>query len=631
MRTVFEHEGDIRGVDLLACLVGLWREGASGSLQFSRSGATAGFEIAAGELVASSSSDPRFETAAILARAGKLDTRTLERLAAPEGADRALLALQAGVLTRREWRWGEKIRAVEILSDLLTWLEGEYWFFRTTEAPRESAEPRLPIPRLVLELFLRSRDRSLVLKYLGGADVPLARAGNFDAEFATFGLTADAESVVRLIDGSATAEEIASEAPAEAFAVEKLLAALVTLGLVHPEFGAGGAVTPSRETAAAPSAGREASAAVDDRGAEADEDGEGRGEEPDREGMAEEEAAGEEEVVSEDEEGEEAPPGEEDAVAGGDLDEIRGREEEEEELPEHHGGPHELGEGFGEEEVAAEEPMTDASLDGGPGLAPDLETATLEGEPGGPPPGGFEARGEEGPAGFDRPLDTTTGIGVLERPRPRSTSPLLWVLAVLAVAVGGLLWFRSRGGAPAPEPVAAVAATPTGTAAAGEPVAEATAPVTVATAEPTPVPTEVPTHARPTARSAPTARPARVRPTAAPAAPAPAVAGTAGRDESRQHWLDRAARDAQRLAGERKTRYAIQLELACETGSLVDAFQHDRPAGSMWLLTTSYQGKTCFRVLWGRYATIEAAKRALSGAPRFFSTARNHPAVTGVR
>ncbi|HYX19297.1 MAG TPA: hypothetical protein VFA98_00430, partial [Thermoanaerobaculia bacterium] len=60
MRTAFEHEGDIRGIDILAALVGLWREGASGSLQFSRPGATAGFEIAGGELLASSSSDPRF-------------------------------------------------------------------------------------------------------------------------------------------------------------------------------------------------------------------------------------------------------------------------------------------------------------------------------------------------------------------------------------------------------------------------------------------------------------------------------------------------------------------------------------------------------------------------------------------
>ena len=244
MRNAFEAEGEIRGTDLLAALVALWREGASGTLQFSRSGATAGFDVAAGDVVRTASSDARFDTAAILVRAGKLDQATLERLPVGQGGDRAAVALQTGVLTRREWRWGEKIRAVEVLSDLLTWLEGDYWFFRT--GAQDASEFRLTIPRLVLELFLRSRDRNLILHYLGGADVPLARATAFDAEFPSFGLTADAESVVQLIDGERTAAEIASEAPADAFAVEKLLAALVTLGLVHPEFA------PGEEPPAAP-------------------------------------------------------------------------------------------------------------------------------------------------------------------------------------------------------------------------------------------------------------------------------------------------------------------------------------------------------------------------------------------
>jgi len=82
---------------------------------------------------------------------------------------------------------------------------------------------------------------------------------------------------------------------------------------------------------------------------------------------------------------------------------------------------------------------------------------------------------------------------------------------------------------------------------------------------------------------------------------------------------------------EGKARFAVQLELACEVPSLADAFQHDRPAGSMWLLATPYQGRTCFRVLWGRYSSREEASRGLARAPSFFSTPRNHPAVVPVR
>src|SRR5262249_61691863 len=78
--------------------------------------------------------------------------------------------------------------------------------------------------------------RALLLRRLGGAGGPLARARRVDEGFRAFGLTAAAEAVVGLIDGKTTAAQNASEGPAEPFAVEKLLAALVTLGLVHPEF-----------------------------------------------------------------------------------------------------------------------------------------------------------------------------------------------------------------------------------------------------------------------------------------------------------------------------------------------------------------------------------------------------------
>ncbi len=568
MRTAFESEGDIRGTDLLAALVALWREGASGTLQFSRSGASGGFEISAGEIVATTSSDPRFETASILVRAGKLEAATLERLAAPAGADRAVLALQAGVLTRREWRWGEKIRAVEVLSELLTWLEGEYSLSRT--AAREPGDFHLPIPRLILELFLRSRDRSLVLHYLGGVDVPLARAERFDAEFSTFGLTADAESVVRLIDGNATAAEIASEAPAEPLAVEKLLAALVTLGLIHPEFA------PAEQPAAGPRREAEANEEEEQETAEVtQEETEETTEEP--AGLHEQESAGEAEL-------EEAHVGvsEEEKAAAAQTD-------REPRVVESLEMPVAAGQAANLEEAAlySPEPEVEDSSYGGPG--------DFGQEPGAEP-------------ALDRPFDTSTGVGGDRRPRRRSASALVWVLVVLAASAGAVLWYRSRG--------------PSG---AQTGLAPGLRPTEAAVLEPTARPAPV----QPTAQAA-TAPTAVSRPSTTAAAPAPVrEAGTP--DSSRQFWLERASRDQKRLNGDRKTRFAIQLELACEIGSLVDAWRHDRPAGTMWVLTTPFQGRTCFRVLWGRYPTREAARRALPGAPSFFSTARNRPIVTAVR
>jgi hypothetical protein len=621
MRTVFEAEGQIRGTDLLAALVALWREGSNGALQFSRSGASAGFELAAGEIVGTSSSDPRFETAAILLRAGKLDDATLERLTASEGSDRAQTALRAGVLTKREWRWGEKIRAVEILSDLLTWVEGDYWLFRT--GGRESGEFRLSIPRLVLELFLRSRDRGLVLHYLGGTDVALVRADHFESEFATIGLTQDAESVVRLIDGESTAAEIASQAPAEPFAVEKLLAALVTLGLVHPEYAPGEAAPPVPSTR------------YEEPEEEAELDAEAQGpEEEGEEGEEEEETEEEELVARQDTEPAEEelvpqaalPPEEEDDDLQDESDELEDRDLEPEpaisseapslEFDETVAAPaRRFDEGEDREEPAfssldASEPGNDEresrDLDVEPSMSADLLPVDSD------------------PAAFDRPLDLSTGVGGGERPRQHSGATWLWVLLALAASVGALLLWRSRGGgAPVSTVAAAVPAATASPVEAPPTPSEALISPVAAVATPTAAPPVSPTRERPT-RAAPTA--AVRQPTAAPPLP---VAAKVPAD--RQAWLDRAERDRGKAAADRRARYTIQLELACEVESLVDAWKHDRPAGSMWVLATPFRGKTCFRVLWGRYQTREGAARALAGAPAFFSTPRNRPVVVPIR
>ncbi|MEX0878441.1 MAG: hypothetical protein WD451_01785 [Thermoanaerobaculia bacterium] len=605
MRTTFEAEGEVRGTDLLAALVALWREGANGTLQFSRSGATAGFELGAGEIVGTSSSDPRFETAAILLRAGKLDEATLERLKASEDSDRAQSALQAGVLTRREWRWGEKIRAVEILSDLLTWLDGEYWLFRTGGS--EAGEFRLSIPRLVLELFLRSRDRGLVLHHLGGVDVPLVRAGHFDAEFATFGLTPDAESVVRLIDGRSTVAEISSEAPAEAFAVEKLLAALVTLGLVHPEFAAS---EPAPRPPARPAPDEE------------DEERETREEEPEEnesEDAQDPVRAGEPQTQERTSSGDGGEEVAEELRAGSEASEAR-LESEAEEIP----APAELGsEGLDLAEL--ERGAVSASAFESP-AAGDFDPTEVGMDADRAMPGDLmetNSRDSNGGSVLDRPLDMTTGVGNAERPRQGAGASWLWLLVALAAAVGALLYWRSRGPA-APEPASPPVATATPTA------APDLTPVPLAAMAPTAPPGPVPT--RPPAASStrpPRAAALTARPTATAAATAPSKTEPA--PQSRAKWLERAARDRRKADADRRARFTIQLELACELESLTDAWKHDRPAGTMWVLTTPFHGRTCFRVQWGRYLTREAARRALSGAPAFFSTPRNRPIVVPVR
>ena len=603
MRSAFEGSGDIRSVDLLSALVALWRESASGSLKFSRAGATAGFDLSAGELVAAHSSQPQFDIAAILARSGKLDPAALDKLK-PEAEDRAFAAMQEGLINLREYRWGQKMRAIEILSDLLDWLEGDY-AFEAGDRPAPS-DWTLPIPRLVLELFLRCRDRTLIEHYLGPTDLPLVRAEDFDREFETFGLTSEAGSVVRLIDGQASAEEVGEAAPADEFAVFKLLAALTTLGLVHPVE----ATLPKREEEAvaplAAVAGLPAAAeAVSPAGTEPVAA-------PSPE-LPEAEAEAEAPVQ---------PPGEPEPVV---------RAPEEPALP-------------------SEEPAFE------PSLPSDLIPEAFE------PPIQAESAGETlEPSPEPAPDITLTAEGT------RSSGALLGtLLAILVIALLGLLIVRSRGGPrgrasapppqatakenpvfPAPEtavplatqkraarsttvsPPAAAAVVRTAT---SLPAATATRPAP--TNSPTPVPRRSPTPVPPSPQpsKAPTKLPTRPAPTRPPAPrPTPPPPSSAAGALSRDDWLRRAEQHRSSLSKQPGVRYAIQLELACELPTLERAWAWDKPSGTMWVLAAPYRGRTCFRVLWGRFRNLEEAKAAKANVPAFFAEGGSRPVVVSVR
>ena len=559
MRTAFEREGAIRGVDLLAAFAALWRERASGILHFSRPGEKVRFEIVEGDVGDVSSSDSDFDAIEVLVRAGKIDPAALEGRVS-KGEDRARSARDHGLLTERDWRWGERIRVVEILSHLVGWLEGSYAF--DAAARPEPGQFRVGIHRVLLELFLRSRDRAFVHHALPSADAPLLRGLDFDEKFATLGLTPDALRVVAAIDGRASAAEISRRAPPDPFSVEKLLAALATLGLLHPEYAAEESPTEPRPAPVEPA--EEVALPVPPDVAE-----------PEKDVTAPE------------------PP---EPVPAPDAD---------------------------EPEIRLPETEIDFPL-AAPVEPSEPEPALLSWENAPPEP-------------MDQPLDVS-GPEVYPSSRPRLGS--VWLLLILAAAVVALLVFRSREAGRNPSAAGPLPVSPTAFAG-GRAAIIPTAPLPAATTT-LPRPIEAPTLVLPAAATAalptplpstplpatrPPASPRRAPPTAVPSPPSPAPPRvtaarpvTSGR--TRSQWDDLAER-GRRLPP--RARYTIQLELACEISSLEEAWKYNR--GAMWIVPAEYRGRSCFRVFWGRYPSIEAARRAKGAVPRFFFTPTNHPAV----
>lgn len=542
MRETFSPFGEIASLDLIPALLGLARESRNADVTFRRAGEEIEFLVRGGDLagiVVPESHSP----AQILIRSGKIQADTYRRLTIPEGEDRFSVAVSSGVISRREALWAQKIAAIEALAELLTWTEGSY----AVEGPSGSAseEFRLPVERWVLEFFLRSRDRPFIVEKLGPLDTVLVRTERFGEAFSSLGLTADADSVVGLVDGRSSIQDIARKSPSEEFSVLKLLAALLSLGLLRPEW--------------------------DERPAE---------------------AAVPEELPP-------APPTEPPT------------------MPEGFSGPSEPAPEFPPEFPPELPPDLAQEVAPQPEIAPAPEinlfalTAPVESP--------VEAAERAAMEGAEiTPLDAP-GEPAEEEGRSRLPRWLLAGVLVIAVA-GAAVYWRSRGPTPAPgvrrpPPARAPAER------ASPPDQRVKSPEQPAKLPEQQVnPPEQPIQR--TATAAPVPAPA-ARPSArAPAAPREAAAG-----ESARNWKSLAGRGLRDYQHPGRYRYAIQLEIACEPETLRKAYAHAGDGKEIWIIPYAFHGRACYRVLWGRFTTLEAARKAKSGIPEIFVSGNNRPAV----
>ena len=490
MREAFEAEGEVESLDLLAALCALGREGSTGRAIFSRGPERVVFVVERGVLVdlesPGESSPPE-----VLIRGGKLQRETYEALMIPSGEDRFAVATASGVVSKKEAAWGRKISAIESLASLLSWTDGSYVF--EPLAPEISTGFRLPIDKWILELFLRSNDRALVMSRVGPTDLPLLKAESFAPAFAALGLTADADAVASLIDGERSVEEIVRKSRADEFAVLKLFAALISLRLVRPSYEA-----PFPEPAEA------------------------------------------------------APPPAEEAP----------------DLP---------------EESVAEPPSSNpfAEIGEAPAAAEPISIPL------------FALTAPEAPI----PAEPSSEPLVLDPPaRPRGRTRL-WLALLFAVFAAALFWkLRARG-------PAAVRPMP-------PPKAEQRAPAPAPASAPAP----------------PDSRKSIVAVTPQPL-PAPKAPPEASARRPAAPWKRTLAASRRAFEHPGGFAYAIQLELACEESTVTKAVHADPSGRQIWIVPYDFRGRSCYRVLWGRYKTLPKARDAKTSVPAMFLRGGNRPAV----
>jgi septal ring-binding cell division protein DamX len=73
------------------------------------------------------------------------------------------------------------------------------------------------------------------------------------------------------------------------------------------------------------------------------------------------------------------------------------------------------------------------------------------------------------------------------------------------------------------------------------------------------------------------------------------------------------------FAAQKSGNYTLQFELVCETASVTRAISEG--GGKIWFVPTTYRGRPCYRVFWGRFDSSAEAKAASAELPASLGSA----------
>ena len=74
--------------------------------------------------------------------------------------------------------------------------------------------------------------------------------------------------------------------------------------------------------------------------------------------------------------------------------------------------------------------------------------------------------------------------------------------------------------------------------------------------------------------------------------------------------------------------YTIKLLVACQTGSVNEAYRALNQAEDFFILPKSVKGDECFAICWGDFISKRDAKKRLKEVPDWFSRGGGKPALT---
>ena len=77
--------------------------------------------------------------------------------------------------------------------------------------------------------------------------------------------------------------------------------------------------------------------------------------------------------------------------------------------------------------------------------------------------------------------------------------------------------------------------------------------------------------------------------------------------------------------------FTLQIAIACQEESLQKAATRTRGADRFFALPFSLQGRSCYRLCWGTYSTLDEAQAAKPSIPAFFLEEGGRPVVVSLQ
>lgn len=232
MADAFPISGSIDPKAFPYLLMDLHRNGATGSLKVEGPSYQKALYFRSGRVLFGSSNDPRDQLGAILIETGKITPEQLEDVTAKVGPGNPLAKALAdtGYVSQRELSDAARAKVETILSDVIAYTSGNFEF-EDGVLPKGAIDLKLSTEKLVLASVRRLTDRNFVLRHLDGLEVVLAPGPEMAAKLPE--LQPEAGGLPEQLDGKRTLKEAAAQTRLDEFDAAKVACALLFLGLLQ--------------------------------------------------------------------------------------------------------------------------------------------------------------------------------------------------------------------------------------------------------------------------------------------------------------------------------------------------------------------------------------------------------------